>query len=271
DLSNKVNTFDDRGFWGLTFDPNFAQNGYVYMSYTYESGGDPNSNGARTSRLTRVTASGDVAVPGSETVILGSIRTPPCSAQPAGADGISADSGSHTMGSLHFASDGTLFVGVGDGAEAAFADSQALRAQNLDSPNGKILRIRTDGSAPSDNPYYDGSNDWRSRVWLYGVRNPFGFSLEPTTEEIFFGDVGWNTWEEINHGGRAQNFGWPCFEGNLPQSSYQASFPNVCGNLPQSAITLPFFTYDHNSGSAAIGGPFYTASLYPEQFHGNFF
>jgi glucose/arabinose dehydrogenase len=271
DLSAKVNTFDDRGFWGLAFDPQFAQNGYVYLSYTYESAGNPNSNAARTSRLTRVTASGDVAVAGSETTILGSLGTPPCSQYPQSADCISADSGSHTLGSLHFASDGTLFVGVGDGADAAFADANSLRAQDLDSPNGKILRIRTDGSAPTDNPYYDGTNSWRSRVWLYGVRNPFGFSLEPTTEEIFFGDVGWNTWEEVNHGGRAQNFGWPCFEGNLAQSTYQANFPSVCGPLAQSSVTPPFYTYDHNSGSAVIGGPFYTGSLYPEDYHGNFF
>ncbi len=131
DLSTQVNTFDDRGFWGLAFDPNFAQNGYVYMSYMYENAGDPNSNGARTSRLERVTASGDVAVPGSETVILGSIGTPPCSQYAQDADCISADSGSHTMGSLHFASDGTLFIGVGDGADAAFADSLSLRGLRL--------------------------------------------------------------------------------------------------------------------------------------------
>jgi glucose/arabinose dehydrogenase/fibronectin type 3 domain-containing protein len=271
DLSAKVNTFDDRGFWGLAFDPNFAQNGYVYLSYTYENGGNPNSSAARTSRLTRVVASGDVAVPGSETVVLGSLGTPPCSQYAQSADCVAADSGSHTMGQLHFASDGTLFVGVGDGADAAFADSLSLRAQDLDSPNGKILRINTDGSAPSDNPYYDGTNSWRSRVWLYGVRNPFGFTFEPTTEELFFGDVGWNTWEEVDHGGRAQNFGWPCFEGNLAQTTFQNNFPSVCGHVSQSSVTPPFFTYDHNSGSAAIGGPFYTASLYPEQFHGNFF
>ena len=271
DLSAKVNTFDDRGFWGLAFDPNFAQNGYVYLSYTYENAGDPNSNGARTSRLTRVTASGDMAVPGSEVTILGSLGTPPCSQYGPNADCIAADSGSHTLGQLHFAADGTLFVGVGDGADAAFADSLSLRAQDLNSPNGKILRINTDGSAPPDNPYYDGTNSWRSRIWLYGVRNPFGFTFEPTTQELFFGDVGWNTWEEIDHGGRAQNFGWPCFEGNLAQSTYQANFPSVCSQVPQSSVTPPFFTYDHNSGSAAIGGPFYTGSLYPQQFQGNFF
>ena len=103
-------------------------------------------------------------------------------------------------------------------------------AQDLDSPNGKILRIRPDGSAPSDNPFYDGTNSWRSRVWLYGVRNPFGFSLQPETEEIYLGDVGWNTWEEVNHGPAGTNFGWPCYEGNGPQPFFQIQFAQ-CAQL----------------------------------------
>src|SRR4051794_16585893 len=105
DLSAKVNTFDDRGFWGLAFDPQFETNGYVYMSYTFENAGDPNSTAARTSRLTRVTASStnpDVALPATETVILGGIGTPPCLGLPPNSDCIAADSGTHTLGALHF-------------------------------------------------------------------------------------------------------------------------------------------------------------------------
>lgn len=273
DLSAKVNTFDDRGFWGLAFDPQFESNGRVYMSYTFENAGDPNNGGARTSRLTRVTANPanpDTALPGSETVILGSVGTPPCSAQPASADCISADGGSHTLGSLHFAHDGTLFVGVGDGAEAGPDDPNPLRAQDLGSPNGKILRIRPDGSAPSDNPFYDGTNSWRSRVWQYGLRNPFGFSPHPVTEEMYMGDVGWNTWEEVDHGPAGANFGWPCFEGNGPQPTYQSRFAQ-CAQLPASSVTPPFFTYDRGSGSAVIGGPFYTDNHYPQEYWDNFF
>jgi glucose/arabinose dehydrogenase/fibronectin type 3 domain-containing protein len=273
DLSSKVNTFDDRGFWGFAFDPNFSTNGYVYMTYTFESGGDPNSSAPRTSRLVRVQAdpaNPDRALPGSEQVILGSVGTPPCSAQPANADCIAADGGSHTIGSLRFSRDGTLFMGVGDGGEAGANDPNPLRAQDLTSPNGKILRIRTDGSAPSDNPFYDGTNSWRSRVWLYGVRNPFGFIQHPSLDEIYFGDVGWNTWEEIDHGGPGKNFGWPCFEGAGPQPIYQNNFAQ-CAALPASSVTGPFYTYDHSVGSTAIGGPFYTGTLYPQDYWGNFF
>src|SRR6188472_3902663 len=74
DLSAKVNTFDDRGFWGFAFDPDFVNNGYVYMTYTYENAGNPNSTAPRTSRLVRVTASSvnpDVALPATETTIMG--------------------------------------------------------------------------------------------------------------------------------------------------------------------------------------------------------
>ena len=273
DLSAKVNTFDDRGFWGLAFDPQFETNGRVYLSYTFENAGNPNSSAPRTSRLTRVTAdpaSPDTALPGSEQVILGSVGTPPCSSQPASADCISADGGSHTLGSLRFSRDGTLFVGVGDGAEAGPSDPNPLRAQNLASPNGKLLRIRPDGSAPSDNPFYDGTNSWRSKVWQFGLRNPFGFSQHPVTDEIYLGDVGWNTWEEVDHGPAGANFGWPCFEGAGPQPTYQSQFAQ-CAALPASSVTPPFFTYDRGSGSAVIGGPFYTKSLYPQDYWGNFF
>jgi glucose/arabinose dehydrogenase/chitodextrinase len=272
DLSAKVNTFDDRGFWGLAFHPDFANNGYVYMSYTFEHQGTPNDNNPRTTRLTRVTrnpANPDVALPNTEVVILGSIGVPPCSAYPAGADCIPFDSGSHGLGNLQFAPDGTLFVGNGDGASADFADPAALGALDLTSWRGKILRIRDDGSAPTDNPFYDGTNSIRSRVWLYGIRNPFHFALHPTTNEPYFGDVGWNTWEELNRGMAGKNYGWPCYEGVNTQPQYQ-SFTQ-CQQLSPSAVTPPVYTYSHSVGSALIGGPFYSGTTYPEQYRGSFF
>jgi glucose/arabinose dehydrogenase/chitodextrinase len=273
DLSAKVNTVGDRGFWGLAFDPNFSTNGFVYMSYTFEDGGNPNDSGPKTARLTRVTAdpaNPDLALAGSETVILGRVGSPPCSAHPAGSDCLAADSDSHTLGNLVFLPDGTLLVGNGDGASAAFADPLSLRAQDLNSTNGKILRINRDGTAPVDNPFYDGTNSARSKVWLYGVRNPFRFAVQPGTGDIWFGDVGWNTWEEVNDGVRGANYGWPCFEGTGRTPGYQ-SFA-TCASLPTSAVTPPYHTYSHASGaSAVIGGPFYTGTLYPEQYRGNYF
>jgi glucose/arabinose dehydrogenase/fibronectin type 3 domain-containing protein len=272
DLSAKVNTFDDRGFWGFTFDPDFATNGYVYMTYVYEPTPDPNSSGARTSRLTRATAdpaNPDVALANSEIVILGSVGTAPCSAQPAGADCIPADGSSHSIGNIAFAPDGNLLLGNGDGDDASFADPLALRAQDLNSYSGKILRIHKDGTAVSDNPFYDGTNSVRSKVWLYGVRNPFRFSVQPVHGDIWFGDVGWNSWEEVNQGERGANYGWPCYEGTGAVSAYAGY--TVCQNLPASSVTAPYHTYNHGVGSAAIGGPFYTGTAWPAQYRGNFF
>ena len=86
------------------------------------------------------------------------------------------------------------------------------------------------------------TNSWRSRVWVYGVRNPFGFTLQPGHRGVFFGDVGWNTWEEVNHGRFAgTNFGWPCYEGERPQPFCPVAIRAVRG---LAAVTTPFYTYD---------------------------
>ncbi|MBV9960496.1 MAG: PQQ-dependent sugar dehydrogenase, partial [Acidobacteria bacterium] len=271
-LQPHVNTFNDRGLLGMALDPSFATNGYVYLLYTYEEGSDPNSMTPKTARLTRVKAdpaNPDVALAGSETVLLGSIGVPPCSNYPAGADCIPSDSDTHTIGTLRFAPDGKLFVSIGDGAGYVDADPLALRAQNLDSYSGKILRINRDGSAPGDNPFDDGTNSVRSKVYAYGLRNPYRFTLQPTTGELFLGDVGWFSFEEINRG-RGANFGWPCYEGHLPQPLYQAAFEQ-CREMSPGAVTPPLYTYDHMEGNSVIGGSFYTGTQYPSQYRGNYF
>jgi glucose/arabinose dehydrogenase/chitodextrinase len=268
-LSSQVNTFDDRGMWGLAFHPDFANNGYVYLSFTYENAGNPNSSDPRTSRLIRVTANPsnpDVALAGSQVIILGSIGTPPCSQYAADADCIPADGGSHTLGMVRFAPDGKMFVGIGDGSDG---DPLALRAQDIDSWAGKILRLNADGTAPGDNPFDDSTQSIRSKVWVYGVRNPFRFSFHPTTGEIYFGEVGWNTYEEVNRGSAGANFGWPCYEGDLEQPVFSGF--TQCQQLARVSVTFPFFTYGRNLGAAAIGGAFYTGTNYPEAYRGSYF
>ena len=286
DIGSQVNQFSDRGMLGLALHPDFAGNGYVYLLFTREDGGDPNSPGAKVSRLIRVTAdpvNPDVALAGSEVVILGSIGTPPCSAQPPGADCIPSDSNSDSIGTLRFAPDGKLFVGSGDGASSTAVDPLAFRSQDLGSPSGKILRVNEDGSAPGDNPFDDGTNSWQSKVWAYGLRNPYRFSLHPATGALFIGDLGWKTWEEVNRALRGENFGWPCFEGNLPQPEYQSQLP-ACASVPSSAVTPPLASWAHDGaspalpgydpnflGAAAVGGTFYTGSAYPQTYSGSFF
>ena len=176
--------------------------------------------------------------------------------------------GPHTIGSIRFAPDATLFVGSGDGADVSFADPNAMAAQDLTSLRGKILRVNDDGTAPVDNPFYDGTNSNRSKVWAYGVRNPFAFHLHPGTNEPYFGEVGWNTWEEFNRGFAGANYGWPCYEGSNPQPAYQSAFPQ-CSLVTNS--TPPLLTYDHTVGSAPIGGPLYEGTAYPQEYRGNLF
>jgi glucose/arabinose dehydrogenase len=263
DLSSQVNTFDDRGLIGLALDPGFTENGYVYLGFVYEPTGNPNDPGPKTSRLIRVTANPanpDVALAGSQVILI---------------DAIPANGTSHTLDTLRFAPDGTLFVSNGDGESGSTADPLALGVQDLNSYRGKILRINSDGSAPAPpqatNPFYDGTNSIRSRVWAYGLRNPYRFDFHPILGDIYLGDVGWNTWEELDHILPGKNYGWPCFEGPLPQPDYQSTFPAQCSQLPQSATVAPIYTYDRSVGSAAVGGCFYTGGVYPAQYLNNFF
>lgn len=269
DISSKVNIALDRGLLGFALDPNFETNGFAYFLYTFENGTNPADNGRKTARLTRVKVSANnpnVASPGSEVVILGSIGTPPCSNN--GNDCIPSDAVSHTIGTLRFAPDGNLFVGIGDGAFFVSMHPLALRAQDLNSYSGKILRIKPDGTAPPDNPFYDGTNSIQSKIWSYGLRNPYRFSLDPLTGEPIIGDVGWNNHEEINRG-KGKNFGWPCYEGNSQEPSYAVLLE--CQQLAPSSITSPLHTYDHVEGQAVIGGVFYTSNVYPNKFQGNYF
>ena len=271
DISSRVNVVGDRGLLGLAFDPNFATNGYVYLSYSYEPNGNPNDIGAKTGRVTRIKAdpaNPDVALANSETVILGSLSAAPCAEN---TDCIGNDTDSHTGGTLRFGPDGKLYVSTGDGASYNFADPLALRSQSLNTLNGKILRINTDGTAPSDNPFYNGNpNSVRSKIYSYGLRNPYRFAVHPTTGELLIGDVGWVTYEEINRG-RGVNFGWPCYEGDQPQSTYAAAFPGTCGALPSSAVTKPIHFYGRSEGVAVIGGSVYSATQFPALYRGNFF
>lgn len=269
-ISSKVNIAQDRGLLGFALDPDFETNGFSYLLYTYEDGPDPNSTGPKTARLTRVTVSPtdpNVASPESEVVLLGSVGTPPCPNN--GNDCIPSDGVSHTIGTLRFAPDGNLFVGIGDGASFTFVDQLAFRSQDLNSYSGKILRIRTDGSAPLDNPFYDGTNSIQSRVWSYGLRNPYRFDLDPLTGEPMIGDVGWKKHEEINRAGRGRNFGWPCYEGIGPQAGYAVL--TQCQQLSPNSVTPPLYTYVQTTNNAVIGGAFYTSNAYPNKYQGNFF
>jgi glucose/arabinose dehydrogenase len=254
-VSVTTNTQNDRGLLGIVLHPNFAQNGWVYLHYVTEIVPPaPNNGFSRYDRISRFTANGNVVVPGSELVIV---------------DTIESDMDSHNGGALRFGLDDKLYVTTGDGASYGSADPLALRAQNLDRLEGKVLRLNDDGSAPSDNPFYTTPTANRSKLWQYGLRNPFKAAIRPSNGRLFISDVGWASWEEVNAAPSGANFGWPCWEGNGKQLIYDTVFRSQCRNVVGRA---PNWTYPHTGdGGAVVGSAFYQGPNYPSSYDGDLF
>jgi hypothetical protein len=182
-----------------------------------------------------ITADGDVALAGSETVLLD-------------LDALSSAT-NHNGGALHYVGN-KLFVGVGENANSALA-------QSLSSPLGKMLRINSDGSIPSDNPFFGTTSGINRAIWALGLRNPFTFAVN-ASGRVFINDVGQNTWEEINNGIPGANYGWPGVEGTGANALY----------------TNPLFSYKHIGGVCAIsGGAFYSPVFpsFPSAYRNGYF
>jgi glucose/arabinose dehydrogenase len=200
-------------------------------------------------------------------------------------DYLAGDSQSHSIGSVQFGTDGSLYVTVGDGTSYNGTDWRATRVQDIDNLSGKLLRIDPiTGQGLSDNPFYNGNSaSNRSKVWSYGFRNPFRFAIQPTTGIPFIGDVGWNTWEEVNAAVKGGNYGWPYFEGGNGNSSQNGAY----SGLPQAQafynsgqpVVPSTFARNHNPASNADGkgatalivGDFYTGNTYPSNYNGALF
>ena len=228
-LSVTTDSAGERGLLGVTFDPNFGNNQWVYIYYTVP--GSPAHN-----RVSRFTAAGDVAVSGSETILLelNNLST----AQ------------NHNGGALHFGLDGKLYISVGENANST-------NAQTLGNLLGKILRIDASGAIPTDNPFFNTASGVNRAIWALGLRNPFTFGFQPGTGRLFINDVGQDTWEEINDGIRGANYGWPNCEG-------ACSSPN---------FRDPIYQYSHAEGCAIVGGTFYNppTAQFPPEYVGVYF
>ena len=231
-LTLSVDSSGERGLLGVAFDPNFAANNFVYVYYTVPTA--PIHN-----RVSRFTANGDVAMAGSELVLLN-------------LDNLSSAT-NHNGGAIHFGPDGKLYIAVGENANPS-------NSQTLANVLGKILRINSDGTIPSDNPFFN-TMGARKEIWALGLRNPFTFAFQPGTARMFINDVGQNTWEEINDGIVGSNYGWPTTEGPTSDPRFRA----------------PLFSYGHGSssttGCAITGGAFYnpTTAQFPSSYVGKYF
>jgi glucose/arabinose dehydrogenase len=223
-----VDSNGERGLLGVAFDPYFNLNHFIYLYYTVP--GTPAHN-----RVIRFIANGDVVLPGSGRVILelNSLST----------------ATNHNGGALHFGPDDKLYIAVGDNAKGS-------NAQTLSNLFGKMLRINSDGTIPSDNPFAQ-STTARREIWAYGLRNPFTFAFRGATSLMYINDVGEAAWEEINIGQAGANYGWPATEGPTTNPAYKS----------------PLYYYGHGEGCAITGGAFYSPSTpnFPSSYVGKYF
>lgn len=329
DLSTKVDDYWDRGLLGMALPANFPTDPYVYVLYAYDApiGGTaptwndacptppgPTTDGCLVSgRLSRLQISGNVMT-GTEQVLINDW----CQQFP-----------SHSIGTLLFGRDGYLYATGGDGASfnnvdygqyganyagdpanpcgdppgavgtplsPPGAEGGALRSQSVrrtDGPaalDGAVLRIDpATGAGVPGNPFASSGDANARRIVAYGLRNPFRITQRPGTDELWIGDVGWNTWEEINRvlapaGPTASNFGWPCYEGAAIQGGYQGAGLTQCSSLYSTpgSVVSPYYTYNHSAcvvsytgchtgGSSITGVAFYPGGSYPAQYNGALF
>jgi glucose/arabinose dehydrogenase len=233
-LSLSVNSSGERGLLGVAFDPDFANNRYVYVYYT--TAASPIHN--RVSRFTASAANADMVQAGSELQLL---NLPTLGAT------------NHNGGALHFGTDGKLYVAVGENAVPS-------NAQSLNTPLGKLLRVNADGSIPTDNPFYSQTSGNNRAIWALGLRNPYTFAVDPTSGRIQVNDVGQDAWEEVNLGARGANYGWPQTEGLQPAGV--------------SGVTYPLHTYQNaGSNCAIVGAAFYRPATpqFPAAYDGRYF
>lgn len=242
DISSQVSTANGGGLYSMAFHPGYATNGRFFIYFT-------NLDGDIELRRYRVSGSN------ANRANLGTARTILTVPEPAG---------NHHGGLAAFGPDGYLYVAIGDDGSAQL---QVDNAQDLTTLLGKIVRIDVNVgrySIPPDNPFLDEPGA-RNEIWALGVRNPWRYSFDDVTGNLYMADIGQELWEEVNEtpadeGGR--NYGWPIMEGSS------------CFNPPSGCDTAglapPIFEYDHSQGCSITGGYVYRGRGMPS-FDGVYF
>jgi glucose/arabinose dehydrogenase len=235
DISSRVSGGGEQGLLGLAFHPDYASNRLLVVNYT-------NTAGDTRVAVFRVSANPDLADAASEQTILA----------------IDQPFSNHNGGMIAFGPDGKLYIGTGDGGSGG--DPQG-NAQNRNSLLGKILRLTVNengqASIPADNPFV-GQSGARGEVWSYGLRNPWRFSFDRQTGDLYIADVGQNAREEVDVAtqasglGRGANFGWNTMEGNACYSP--------ASNCNRTGLVLPVLDYTHADGCSITGGYVYRGS-----------
>jgi len=254
DIQSRVyDNGNEQGLLGLAFHPDYATNRQFYVYYTRDSGTDPD----RSVVAMYQASPGDPNVAGTDETVLMEFEQ---------------DASNHNGGDMHFGTDGYLYIASGDGGRW---DDYFGNAQDLNSLKGKILRIDVDGTPPdgaelcglvtnygipAENPF-TGGNDGCDEILHFGLRNPWRFSFDALSDEMYIADVGQETWEEVNQvpvGSAGINYGWSCREGAH----------DFDGNACISAYTDPVIEYSNSGGQgncSITGGYVYRGSRLPLQ------
>jgi glucose/arabinose dehydrogenase len=243
-IASSVSRGSEQGLLGLAFHPNFKSNGKLYVNFT-------RLDGDTVIREYRVSATNpNVVSPSSKRLILR----------------IDQPYSNHNGGGIAFGPDGYLYIGMGDGGGGG--DPQN-RAQNLASLLGKMLRIDVNGTSgsrpyriPASNPFVGKSG--LDQIWQYGLRNPWRWSFDRATGDLWIGDVGQNSWEEIDRApkttsgaGRGVNWGWDILEG-------RHCYPSSVSSCSTTGKTMPLVEYPHSGGRCAVtGGYVYRGTRIP--------
>ena len=216
----------ERGLLSVAFDPRYSENGRFFVYYT-------DRQGDLVIARYNVSADRDRADPSSAVILL---EIP------------HQQFSNHNGGQMQFGPDGYLYAGTGDGGSGG---DPGNNAQNLDSLLGKLLRIDVSGdryTVPPSNPFVPGG---RGEIWAYGLRNPWRFTFDRVTGDLWIADVGQGLWEEVNFQPSAsrggENYGWRRMEGTHcfnPSSNCQTS----------TTLTLPVLEYDHSAGACSVTG-----------------
>jgi glucose/arabinose dehydrogenase len=233
-INTKVSCCDERGLLGLAFHPDFANNGRLFVDYTNVAGNTVVSEFG-------LSENGNVD-PTSERILLGITQPFP----------------NHNGGMLAFGADGYLYIGSGDGGSGGDPQGNGQATNTL---LGKILRIDVDNgdpfAIPDDNPFAAGQDGGHPEIWDWGMRNPWRFSFDRQTGDLWIGDVGQENYEEVDAeaaGDGGHDYGWNIMEG---------TFCYATADCQQDGLSLPVAQFSHDDGCAIIGGYVYRGSTYP--------
>ncbi len=245
DITSRVNSSaNEQGLLGLAFDPGYAENGFFYVYYI-------NGSGSGTSRISRFQRSSDpnVADPQSE-VVLYTVAQP---------------FWNHNGGCLQFGPDGMLYCGFGDGGSGNDPNGNG---QNMGVPLAKMIRIDVSAhdstyAIPADNPFVN-APDTLAEIWASGLRNPWRYSFDKQTGDLWIGDVGQNTWEEVDFwaagGNTGPNFGWRCREGFVATPGVSQ---NGCTSSGPFVDPVAAFNHGNQGWCSVIGGYVYRGPSFP--------